>query len=74
MLFRSLCVQEYIGQESHNNRLLWLELSKCETSLAVSLFEVEVVVSRLASAQQISKWYFYRKNCYLHQVRQLLNH
>ena len=52
----SLCVQEYTGQGSHNNRLLWFGLPKREISLTASQ-----LVTRLASesAQQIKKkWHF----------------
>ena len=50
----SLCVQEYTGQGSHNNRLLWFGLPKREISLTASQL---VTMSRLASesAQQIKK-------------------
>ena len=69
--YNGFCVQEYIGQGSHKNRLLWLGLSKCEITLEVSQFEVEVIVSWSAS---VHDWYkkrkFHRKNCYLHRIQE----
>ena len=48
-----LCVLEWIGRGSHNNRLLWFGPVKGEITLVVRQFEVEVVVSQYATAQLI---------------------
>ena len=48
--YNDICVLEYIGQGSDNNPLLWFAQSKCEITLAVNQFEVEVIVYRLVSA------------------------
>ena len=63
----SLCVQEYIGRGSRNNRFLWFGQSKGEITSAVSQFEVEAIVSRYATAQLI-KMVFLQIECYLLQI------
>ena len=51
--YNGLCVLEYIGRGSHNNRLLCLGSSKFELTLAVSHFEIGAIASRIVSALPI---------------------